>query len=81
VKRRRLSVEGMMSTWIAASAFKVSLVDVDMAAALRLAAAHNIYAYDAYILECALEHQAKLLTLDRRMGAVGLSLGLDVSEA
>jgi predicted nucleic acid-binding protein len=81
VKRRRISAEGVMAAWAAASAFQVLLRDVDMSAALRMAAVHNLYAYDAYILQCAVDGRAKLLTLDRQMVAVGRLIGLDVVEA
>ena len=70
-----------MAAWGAASAFQVSLRDVDMPAALRMASVHNLYAYDAYILQCAVDGRAKLLTLDRRMAVVGRSIGLEVVEA
>jgi len=34
-----------------------------------LAIAHqaNIYAYDAYVLDCAMRHKAPILTLDRKL--------------
>ncbi|MEQ1696902.1 MAG: type II toxin-antitoxin system VapC family toxin [Hyphomicrobiaceae bacterium] len=80
VKRKRLSSEDMLAAWRAAATFQVTLRDVDMSAALRLAGVHNIYAYDAYILQCAIDSRAKLLTLDQRMAAVGRSIGLDVVE-
>jgi predicted nucleic acid-binding protein len=80
VKRKRLSPHGMTAAWIAASAYQVTLCDVDMGAALRLAVAHNIYAYDAYVLQCAVENKAKLLTLDKRMLVVGRAIGLEIVE-
>ena len=70
----------MLAAWTAAQRFKVSLRDIDMAAALRLAASHGTYAYDAYMLQCALEHRGTLVTLDRRMIAVGKLIGLGISE-
>jgi predicted nucleic acid-binding protein len=79
-KRKRLSREGMLAAWRAAQQYKVLLCDIDIAAALRLAAAHNIYAYDSYILQCAIEQRASLVSLDRRMIAVGKSIGIDVVE-
>lgn len=81
VKRRRLSPDGMQAAWMASSAFKVTLRDIDIGAALRVAAANNLYAYDAYLLQCAIETKSKLVTLDRRMAAVGRTLGLDVMES
>lgn len=43
---------------------RVQLIDIDMAASLALADALGIYAYDAYMLDCAQRHRAALLTLD-----------------
>ena len=80
VKRKRLSPDGMIAAWTAASSYQVALVEIDMNSALRLAAAQNVYAYDAYVLQCALERRARLLTLDRRMVSVGRAIGLDVLE-
>lgn len=70
-----------MAAWVSASAFQVTLRDVDISAALRIAARNNIYAYDAYILQCAIDERAKLLTLDSRMAAVARTVGVDVMEA
>jgi predicted nucleic acid-binding protein len=36
-----------------------------MVNALSIAGKTNTYAYDAYLLDCALRHSAPLLTLDR----------------
>ena len=81
VKRKRLSAEGMLVAGNATAAFRVSLRDVEMAAALDLAAKHGLYAYDAYILQCAINVRGKLVTLDKRMGTIGRSIGLDVVES
>ena len=81
VKRRCLSPEGMYAAWTAASAFRVTLRDIDIGAALRVAAANSLYGYDAYMLQCATETKATLMTLDRRMAAVARSMGLVVLES
>jgi predicted nucleic acid-binding protein len=70
-QRKRLSSEGMLAAWRATQQCKVLLCDIDIAAVLRLAAAHNIYADDSYILQCAIEQRASRGSLDRRMIAVG----------
>ena len=56
------------------------IVKVDVGAALKVAVANNLYGYDAYMLPCATETKAILVTLDGRMAAVGRSMGLDVVE-
>lgn len=41
------------------------LVDVDVLQAVTLAAAHHLYAYDAYMIVCALNLNIPLLSLDK----------------
>ncbi|MEE9493319.1 MAG: type II toxin-antitoxin system VapC family toxin [Gammaproteobacteria bacterium] len=46
------------------------LVSVDIQKALKLALNYNIYAYDAYFLQCANHLSIPLITLDKRMKKV-----------
>jgi predicted nucleic acid-binding protein len=63
-----------------AESIPVRLVSVDIQKALKIALEHNIYAYDAYFLQCAKKLSLPLLTLDRRMKKVAHTLNLDVME-
>lgn len=58
----------------------IRLVRVDLHDALRIAADHGIYAYDAYLIACAKKHRLPLLTLDRGLMAVARDAGLDLME-
>ena len=80
VKRRRLRSENIDSAWAEAAKFDVALIDIDMQAALRLAANHDLYAYDGYMLQCALETRATLVTLDQPLSGVARKIGLQVME-
>ena len=40
----------------------------------------NIYAYDAYYLQCCIENRLPLISLDDRMCDVGKILGIKVVE-
>ncbi|GAK49409.1 hypothetical protein U14_00631 [Candidatus Moduliflexus flocculans] len=42
--------------------------------------AHHLYAYDAYVLECAERLHLPVATLDARMKAVAAELGIAVIE-
>ena len=53
-------------------------VNVDMANVLSIAAQVNAYAYDAYLLDCALRHAAPLLTLDRTLRRAANALGINL---
>ena len=47
---------------------------------MELAKEHDIYAHDAYILECARKYRAPLLSLDGSQRQVAIKLGIDVLE-
>ena len=56
------------------------LVSVDIQKALKLALNYNIYAYDAYFLQCANHLSIPLITLDKRMKKVAYDLNIEVME-
>ncbi len=63
-KRRRISFRQASAVIQAYRRIPLQLVEVDLVNALEIAADLKIYAYDAYMLECARAHKAPLLTLD-----------------
>jgi predicted nucleic acid-binding protein len=58
----------------------VRLSQVDLEVAVGIAQEHGIYAYDAYVLECADRHRTPLLSLDRSQCAVARKMGIEVLE-
>jgi predicted nucleic acid-binding protein len=80
VKRRQVSSLEALEAEKAASRIPVRLVGVDVQAALEIALEHNIYAYDAYFLQCARSYSHPLLTLDQRMKQLAVQLGIKVLE-
>ena len=40
----------------------------------------NMYAYDAYFLDCAIRHKAPLLTLDRKLKKAAQNLKVEIME-
>jgi predicted nucleic acid-binding protein len=56
------------------------VLEISMKQAVELSARLNIYAYDAYILACALDRRSPLLTLDRALAGRARELGLEVME-
>ena len=55
-------------------------VDVEIDEALRIAAESNIYAYDAYMIRCALRYNARLLSLDKNLLETARKLGAETME-
>ncbi len=61
-------------------AIPVRLGEVDVERCVELAKAEDIYAYDAYVLECARTYRSPLLSLDGPQRRVAEKLGINVME-
>lgn len=55
-------------------------IDPNFVAVLKLSKQANIYAYDAYFLDCAIRYRAPLLTLDRKLMASAQNLNVETLE-
>ncbi|MCG5538850.1 type II toxin-antitoxin system VapC family toxin [Halorhodospira sp. 9622] len=80
VKRRQLSYSEALEAEKSVRQIPVRLVSTDIRSSLQLALDQDIYAYDAYFLQCAQALSCPLLTLDRRMRQVARELGIRVLE-
>lgn len=80
VKKRVLDPNEVISAWDAVQTIPVELRRIDIQAALGLAVRFNIYAYDAYFIECALSLRCPILTLDHRMKMVARDVGIRILE-
>ena len=74
LKRHQLTKEEILPTIEATKNIPVRLISVDIQEALKIAIEFNIYAYDAYFLQCAKATSNPLCTLDKRMGVVAREL-------
>ncbi len=61
-------------------AIPIRYIDPDFVKTLKLSKQGNIYAYDAYFLDCAIRHKAPLLTLDRKLMASAQNLNVETLE-
>jgi len=80
VKRKRLTKSEALAALKGISSIPVKLVSVDIKQALEIALDYNIYAYDAYFLQCAKQLSYSLITLDKRMKQVAYELKIEVVE-
>ena len=81
VKRKgRLNDREILRAFDVSQRIAVRLVPVRIRDAMKLAIRFNIYAYDAYYLQCCIENKLPLLTLDGRMGDIAKRLGIKVVE-
>ncbi len=55
-------------------------VEVDLGNSLSIAYKAHMYAYDAYLLDCADRYAAPLLTLDRQLQRAAFRMGIELVE-
>lgn len=79
-KQERLTLEEAKKGLAIFRSIRLRYIDPDFGNALNLSKQANIYAYDAYFLDCAIRHKAPLLTLDRKLTASARSLGVEIME-
>ena len=81
LRRRRLRADTVQQAWRAFEAIRLRTVGVNVPGALRLAGEHGLYAYDAYVLQAALDRRTPLLTLDKKQRQVFVEAGGVLLEA
>jgi predicted nucleic acid-binding protein len=79
-KRKTLNLKEAMRCLEAYAAIPVRMADVTLEQAVELSFRWNVYAYDAYVLACALNRNAPLLTLDGGLITRARDLKLEVLE-
>ncbi len=78
IKRKQINGKEAILAQEKASLIPVRLVSIDIQQALMLAIKFNIYAYDAYFLQCAKSLSYPLISLDKRMKQVAKKLNIEV---
>ncbi len=58
----------------------IKFIDVPLDKTLEISHAQNIYAYDAYLIQCAQQTSTSLLTLDNQLKVTAEKMGVNISE-
>lgn len=80
MKKGSLESDEIIASWEIIQHIPVELRRTDIKSALEIATRFNIYAYDAYFLECAGSLKSPLITLDRGMKRIAHEMGILVLE-
>ncbi len=80
IKRKQITHKEALQAQKSISSIPVRLMSIDISQALKLAIDFNIYAYDAYFLQCAINQSCPLLTLDKGMKKVAKQLNIEIME-
>ncbi len=80
LKQRRLTLGEVERGLVIFQTIPVRYVKTDLANSLIIASKTNMFAYDAYFLDCASRHAAPLLTLDRPLSRAARRIGVALVE-
>ena len=80
LRRKRIRRDQVEAALAAYAAIPVRFVDVDLGEAVTLADGLGLYAYDAYVIVCARQQRAPLLSLDREFVGAARRAGAQVME-
>lgn len=75
-KRRRITLAEAQAVLTAYRLIPIRLLEIDLDRAVSLSAELNVYAYDAYVLACALNTSTPLLSLDGGQRASAIRAGV-----
>ena len=77
-KRNRADLKNVLQAIEIFKSIPIRYLDVELEDSLVIAAALKIYAYDAYLLQCALKYKLPLMTLDKDLIGYALQKGVKV---
>ncbi len=79
-KRRKISIDLAKQALDVYREIPVKFIDVSLQRTLEITHTHNIYAYDAYLIQCAQQTSTALLTLDQGLKGIAEKMGIQVLE-
>lgn len=79
-KRRCLTLRQAHRALEAYRRIPIRFSDVELGQALEVSKSLDIYAYDAYVIACALQHRCTLLSLDRGLVEAAARAGIATVE-
>jgi predicted nucleic acid-binding protein len=80
LKRARITLEQAIEAIDIYQEISMEVVDINLKDAVRLAGKYNIYAYDAYILQCAIDNNIPLISLDKNLVEIAQKEGVPTLE-
>ena len=80
LKQDRLTIEDAQKGLAIFEEVPIQFSKPNFAHSLAIAHQANIYAYDAYVLDCAIRHKAPILTLDHKLLMTAKELNAAVLE-
>ena len=79
-KQNRLTIDEAQKGLIIFDSIPLRYLKPDFVNTLKMSKQADMYAYDAYFLDCAIRQKAPLLTLDRKLRTAAQNLNVETME-
>ena len=79
-KQQRLTLEEAKKGFAIFGTIPIRYINLDFVNAVTMSKQTNLYAYDAYFLDCAARMKAPLITLDRKLLTAAELIGINTME-
>ncbi len=79
-KQKRLTIQEAEKGIAIFKSIPLRYIEPDFINSLKISKKTDMYAYDAYFLDCALRYNAPLLTLDKKLEAMANKLNIQTLE-
>jgi predicted nucleic acid-binding protein len=79
-RRHRITFEQALDALSIYESIPIRFIKVDLDQCLKIAKDLNIYAYDAYLIQCAQKYRTPLLTLDQKLAQLAGQAGVKIIE-
>jgi len=79
-KRGKFTLDEAISALQTFQNISLTYIDVQLESTLQIAKQLKIYAYDAYFLNCALQYDVPLISLDKALCHHATTMGIDILE-
>ncbi len=80
LKRKRITLMQALEALEIYKEIPIRSTDVELEDTLAIVDKYEIYAYDAYLIRCAIKYDATLITLDKRLAQVAKEMNVEVVE-
>ena len=80
LKRKRITLKQALEALEIYKEIPIRSTDVELEDTLAIVDKYEIYAYDAYLIRCAIKYDATLITLDKRLAQVAKEMNVEVVE-
>jgi len=80
IKRERITLEQAQSAIEVYKQIPIRFTEVELEESLEIVSEYGIYAYDAYLVRCAIKYKSVLITLDQKLAQVAQKMNVAVVE-